>query len=91
MYVNAREVLPPELLKKVQHYVQGVQLYVPNDQKTRCPWGAHTGTREELRRRNQMITAEYGEGASVLELAADYHLSEDSVRRIVRLTRKEQL
>lgn len=42
-YVNATTVLPTELVKELQKYVQGETIYVPST--TRKEWGACSGTR----------------------------------------------
>lgn len=79
-YQNAAEVLPPELLREVQKYTQGAFLYVPK--QTHEKWGACSGSRELLARRNREIRRRFREGESMETLAGDYCLSVDSIRRI---------
>ena len=82
-YINARQVLPPELLEAVQAYAQGMFLYVPKRPGDHNRWGESTSTRQLLARRNETIRAEHREGASLCALSERYHLSEDTVRKIV--------
>lgn len=82
-YTNAKNVLPAHLLHEVQQHVQGALLYIPNKRQRR-PWGTLTGIRHELAARNGAMKKEYRQGASLQKLAAKYHLSQDTVRKIVR-------
>lgn len=88
MYFNAEEVLPAELLVEVQQYVQGAALYVPR-RGQRAQWGAKNGTRQQIKLRNLEIAERYKQGASIATLMEDYHLSYDSIRKIVRKYRKD--
>ena len=83
-YMRAEEILPPELLAQVQKYVSGAMLYVPCRGEHRCAWGAVSGARADLRRRNAAIRAEYRAGWSVAALAGRHYLSEKSIQRILR-------
>lgn len=80
-YVNAREVLPESLIREIQKYVKGQQLYIP--QTTRENWGTSTGIREELRKRNNKITEFFHGGMSLDELAELYNLSQERIRCII--------
>ncbi len=82
-YSNAKDVLPGHLLREVQRHVQGALLYIPNADDRR-PWGSLTGVRNELQERNAAIREEYRRGADLDFLAEKYHLSFDTVRKIVR-------
>ena len=44
-YANADELLPPELLREVQKYIQGCLLYVPRSGPERLGWGSRSGAR----------------------------------------------
>ena len=39
-YMKAADVLPPDLLKQVQIYIDGEYLYIPRRAETRRAWGA---------------------------------------------------
>ncbi len=82
-YRNARHILPMEVLQLVQEYVDGVEIYIPRKGENRCAWGERTGTREDLRRRNQDIQSLYRRGTSIDELMEQYHLGYDSIRKII--------
>ena len=88
-YKNGKEILPPELLKQLQKYIQGELIYIPKDEKPRAGWGENNGTRIELRKRNQEIFRSYSSGLTVKELINIYNLSEDSIRKIILKENKE--
>lgn len=81
-YKNAADVLPAPLLAAVQRYAPGEQLYVPRPDERRR-WGERSGARMALAQRNQQIRERRRTGASVEELMAEFHLSYDSIRKIV--------
>ncbi|BAD39186.1 conserved hypothetical protein [Symbiobacterium thermophilum IAM 14863] len=81
-YLNAADVLPAELLAEVQRYAAGEQLYIPRPQE-RLPWGTRTGARAQLALRNEQIRQRRREGASIEELMREFHLSYDSIRKIL--------
>ncbi len=81
-YINAADVLPKELLKEIFNYVDGELLYIPtsgNKQK----WGQCSGSREYYIKRNREIINKYIDGATISNIAKEYCLSYDSVRKIV--------
>lgn len=82
-YINGKDILPQQLLEQLQHYVQGELLYVPRQENSRAGWGAVNGTRLMIRARNTEICRMYEEGATVQELMVHYHLSEDSIRKVL--------
>jgi hypothetical protein len=82
-YINADDVLPPELLREVQRFVQGSLVYIPRSGTGRLGWGARSGAREELDRRNDAIRSAKSNGSSVDQLADDYGLSTDAIRKIL--------
>jgi len=82
-YINGKDALPKQLLEQLQHYVQGKLLYVPRKENSRAGWGTLNGTRAMIRNRNREICRRYDEGATIQELMERYHLSEDSIRKIL--------
>lgn len=86
-YVNAKQILPEELLTQVQQYIHGETLYIPKRNKERLKWGSATGTRRSLDERNEQIRNRFFDGAAIEELATDYCLSADTIKKIV-YTRK---
>ena len=81
-YKNAQDILPDRLLRELQQYVSGETLYIPNRQE-RKSWGESSGAREYYKNRNEEIRRRYRDGVSVERLAEEYHLSLDSIRKIV--------
>lgn len=87
-YIRAEEILPVEMIKQIQKYVDGTNIYIPRKQENRQDWGAKTSYRYELQNRNRSIYQDYLRGISVRELAGDYYLSEKSIQRIIRQEKK---
>ena len=88
-YENARDLLPEALLKQVQKYISGKVVYIPARERKR-EWGSASGYREYLRERNSDIRALFALGEPVDHLAQRFHLSSESIRRIV-YNRKESM
>ena len=86
-YINAKSVLPQELIEELQRYVQGGYLYIPAaEERHRC-WGELSGYKEMLRQRNAEFIVEYENGLAVDHLAEKYHLSEHTIRKILYQSR----
>ena len=83
-YIKAKEILPEELICKIQEYVDGVYIYIPRKPGTRHDWGQETNYKAELKVRNDRIRSDYAAGISVSALSQRYHLSEKSIRRILQ-------
>lgn len=82
-YVNADVILPQQLLQEVQKYMQGGMLYIPKPEGQHKRWGESSGGRSYLSARNQSIREHYAQGLSVTELAEQFCLSADSIKKIV--------
>ena len=82
-YLNAADVLPKELLKELSVYVSGQLLYVPS---TECKksWGSKSGSKQYYEQRNHMITDLYLKGMGIDELCERFHLSYDTIRKIIK-------
>ena len=83
-YIKAEEILPEELIRRIQEYADGVYIYIPRKPGTRHAWGLETGYKAELKTRNDRIRNDYAAGESVALLSRRYHLSEKSIRRILQ-------
>ena len=83
-YIKAEEILPEELIRQIQEYVDGVYIYIPRKPGTRHQWGQETDYKAELKIRNDRIRNDYASGVGVADLSAKYHLSEKSIRRILQ-------
>ncbi|MFF2093897.1 CD3324 family protein [Paenibacillus sp. NPDC058174] len=79
-YVNARDVLPKELIEEIQKYVKGQHLYIP--QTDRQSWGTSTGIQDEFLIRNTEIRRKYNSGIPIKQLALMFNLSEERIRGI---------
>ena len=82
-YINGTAILPDTLVEELQKYVQAGYLYIPAKDKQHKSWGELSGYRKELKKRNEMIVAEYRQGMSVEALATHYHLSIYAIRKII--------
>ena len=83
-YIKAEEILPEELIRQIQKYVDGVYIYIPRKPGTRHAWGQETDYKAELKLRNDRIRSDYAAGESVALLSRRYHLSEKRIRRILQ-------
>ncbi|ALS26334.1 Mor family transcription activator [Paenibacillus sp. 32O-W] len=90
-YKNGRDVLPPSLLQELQKYIDGELIYIPKKNDRRAKWGELSGTRKLIARRNEEIWRSYRSGCSIAELERRYHLSEDSIRKIISKTRNARV
>jgi len=82
-YLNAKDVLPPDLLAEIQEYTAGTILYIPKQDEKRTHWGQLSGVKEQLHKRNRAISDNYKNGTSVDKLMDDFCLSEASIRKII--------
>ena len=84
-YFNATDILPPALLKEIQKYAGGTLLYVPRpENETETKTGNKSSSyKAYYKKRNRMIINKYKYGITVPELAKEYCLSTDTVKKIV--------
>lgn len=82
-YKNAKDIFPERLLRQIQKYVSGELIYIPSDTQKKKEWGETSGYRRYLYERNRDIKAKFQEGATIENLTYEYHLSFDSVKKIV--------
>lgn len=87
-YSNAYNVLPDNIVKIIQEYVNGEYLYIPRREEEQKKWGENSGSRSSLKRRNEEIYLRYIRGASILDLVQEYYLSDKSIRRIIGQQKK---
>ncbi len=81
-YRNAAHILPDELLREIQKYTEGEAIYIPK-QEAKRKWGEGSGARIYYEDRNKKIRSEYVDGKTIDEIAEQYNLSINSIRRIV--------
>lgn len=82
-YAKGNIVFPEKLLEEIQKYIQGGLVYIPQVKGARKQWGVRSGQREQLISRNQKICAEFQLGVSIEQLTLKYHLSHDTIKKIV--------
>ena len=87
-YIKAEDVLPKELIRTIQQYIDGKAIYIPSLQKK--TWGSETKVKSFLLERNRQIYAEFIAGASVDELAQKHSISDKSIQRIIRGMRESE-
>lgn len=90
-YSNAYNILPVDIVKIIQEYVDGEYLYIPRKEEEQKKWGEQSGSRDTLKRRNAEIYLKYINGAVILDLAQEYYLSDKSIRRIISQQKKIML
>jgi len=83
-YIKADEILPNDIIKLIQKYIDGEYIYIPRKENSRREWGEKTQIRKELEERNQNIYADFEQGHTISDLAAKYYLSEKSIQRIIQ-------
>ena len=81
-YKKASDILPDKLLREVQKYIDGEFLYIPKGQQKK-KWGENSGGRRFYKERNEEIRGKYFHKVSIEELAQEYGLSYETVRKIV--------
>ena len=82
-YIKAQNVLPEEVIKLIQEYIDGECLYIPRKDGNEKSWGEKTGTRNGLKKRNTEMFCKYVSGISIAKLAMQYYLTEKSISRII--------
>jgi len=82
-YINAEKVLPAWLIDEIRNYISDGLIYIPPAKSSRKEWGSKSGIRELLAERNSEIRNKKSNGMTVSQLAAEYHLSEETIKRIL--------
>ena len=83
-YIKGNNVLPEEMIKAIQEYVDGEFVYIPRKNDKQKAWGEKSGTKDMLKNRDTEIFQNHNEGMPIRKLAQMYYLSEQSIRRIIR-------
>lgn len=82
-YKNGIELFPQELLIEIQKYISGGLVYIPQAENKRKEWGELSGVKAEIRKRNSEIKQKFFMGITISELALEYCLAVDTIKRIV--------
>lgn len=83
-YIKGNNVLPKEMIKEIQEYVDGEFVYIPRKSDNQKAWGEKSGIKDMLKNRNTEILKKRNEGMTITNLSQIYYLSEQSIRRIIR-------
>lgn len=86
-YENGKDLFPEELLRQIQNYAAGKLVYIPTGDSKR-QWGETSGYKRFLAERDRKIKNSFKSGTTIGELADEYSLSVDSIKKIV-YTKKE--
>jgi len=82
-YINATNILPEKLITEIQKYVQGETLYIPKQETAYQKWGSCSGGRKLLDERNASIKKSFKSGIPINQLAEEYFLSIETIKKIV--------
>ncbi|HQL35146.1 MAG TPA: CD3324 family protein [Bacillota bacterium] len=82
-YKRAIDLLPENLIKAIQNYIDGEYIYIPRRDCNRKKWGDTTATRQDLFVRNIELYMKYQSGVSVKELENIYYLSGKTIYKII--------
>lgn len=82
-YVKATAILPESLITEIQKYVQGETIYIPKPKAAYQKWGARSGGRKFIDDRNAAIRKAFRDGEPIQQLADEYYLSTETVKKIV--------
>ncbi|KON89636.1 hypothetical protein AF332_24320 [Sporosarcina globispora] len=82
-YVRANAVLPENLITEIQKYVQGEAIYIPKPEKEHRKWGSRSGARKALDERNHSIKDAFQNGKTISQLAEEFFLSVETIKKIV--------
>lgn len=82
-YKNVREVLPDDLIKKIQEYVDGEYIYIPRKEKR------NVNSERENTIRDKEIYEKYQNGYTVKRLAEEYFISSQGIYKIIAKQRRK--
>ncbi len=82
-YMRVDRILPDDLVKEIQKYIQGEYIYIPSVPEKKKRWGEKSKSRDYLKARNAKILNQYMGGQSISNLAEEFFLSDSSIKKIV--------
>jgi hypothetical protein len=82
-YVRIDTILPDDLVKEIQKYIQGEYVYIPSLPEKRKRWGEKSKSRDYINARNAKILSQYIGGQSISNLVEEFFLSDSSIKKIV--------
>lgn len=82
-YKKGIAILPTELVKQIQEYVDGECIYIPRISENRKKWGENKTSVDTLEKRNAEIYMKYKNGVSVKQLSEEYYISPQGIYKIL--------
>lgn len=82
-YKKGIEILPAELIKQIQEYVDGELIYIPRIPYNRRRWGEKTNSLKSFAKRNEEIYTKYKNGVSVMKLSEEFYISPQGIYKII--------
>ncbi|MDF2543392.1 MAG: hypothetical protein K0S47_3110 [Herbinix sp.] len=82
-YQRADTIFPEELLSEIQKYIQDGLIYVPKSKNLHKKWGDNTGSRQAIQNRNKEISYKFHDKVCIEQLATEYFLSVETIKKIV--------
>lgn len=82
-YVKVETILPEDLVKEIQKYIQGEYIYIPSQVEKRKAWGEKSGSRAYIQDRNEEIRSKHESGYKINNLAEEFFLSVDSIKKVI--------
>ena len=89
-YENGKDIFPEALLKQIQKYVSGRLVYIPATE-TKKGWGESSGYKHYLFERNRSIKERFDAGTGIEQLADEFYLSCESIKKIVYSKKEEAI
>lgn len=82
-YKRGIEILPTELIRQIQKYVDRELIYIPRISEKRIRWGEKTNSQKAFAKRNEEIYAKYKNGVSVVKLSEEFYISPQGIYKII--------
>lgn len=82
-YKKSIEILPTELVRQIQEYIDGTYIYIPRIAENRKKWGENSKFKELLQSRNEEIYNKYKQGVKVRKLSEEYYISPQGIYKII--------
>ena len=82
-YRNVREVLPDDLIKKIQEYIDGESIYIPKKEIR------SVNLKQDNSVRDREIFEKYQKGCKVTNLAEEYYISTQGIYKIIAKQRRK--
>lgn len=82
-YRNVKEVLPDDLIKKIQEYIDGENVYIPKKEIR------NVNPRQENIIRDREIYEKYQNGYKVIKLSEEYFISTQGIYKIIAKQRRK--